>query len=264
MSKPPRPWTVLPHGPLEQLEENLYAIESAVPGIPGLRRRMAIVRRADGGLLFFNGVPVGEDALARIRALGTPAMLVVPQHLHMIDAHAFRDRLGVRVYAPAATRALVAERVAVDGAFEDIPPDPAVSVITVSGFRTGEGMAVVRSADRVSLVVADLVLNVPNAPGFRGLLFRLLGFTGDRPKLPAPVRLRVLRDPGALRAQLEELARTPGLARIVPSHGAIVDRDPARALREIAASLGPGAGFRAGRRPAAAGPPRARRPGAPR
>jgi hypothetical protein len=217
MSKPPRPWTVLPHGPLEQLEENLYAIESAVPGIPGLRRRMAIVRRADGGLLFFNGVPVGEDALARIRALGTPAMLVVPQHLHMIDAHAFRDRLGVRVYAPAATRALVAERVAVDGA--------------------GEGMAVVRSADRVSLVVADLVLNVPNAPGFRGLLFRLLGFTGDRPKLPAPVRLRVLRDPGALRAQLEELARTPGLARIVPSHGAIVDRDPARALREIAASL---------------------------
>jgi hypothetical protein len=237
MAKPPRPWTVLPHGPLLQLDENLYAIEGSVPGIPGLRRRMAIVRRSDGGLLFFNAIPVGEEALGRIRSLGTPAMLVIPQPLHMIDAHAFRDRLGVRVYAPAATRSVVAERVAVDGTFEDLPPDPAVTVFTVAGFRTGEGMAVVRSADRASLVVADAVLNVPHGPGLRGLLFRVLGFTGDRPKLPAPVRLRVVRDPRALRARLDELARTPGLVRIVTSHGAIVDRDPAGVLREIAASL---------------------------
>jgi len=237
MPKPRRPWTVLPHGPLEQLDENLYAIESEVPGIPGLRRRMAIVRRADGGLLFFNAVPVGEEALARIRALGTPAMLVIPQHLHMIDAHAFRDRLGVRVYAPAATRAAVGEMVSLDGAFEDIPADPSVSIVAVSGFRTGEGLAVVHSDGRVSLVVADVVLNVPNGPGARGLLFRLLGLTGDRPKLPFPVRLRVLRDPAALRAQLADLAQIPGLARIVPSHGPVVDRDPAGVLREIAASL---------------------------
>lgn len=237
MPKPPRPWTVLPHRPLEKIDENLYSIESAVPGIPGLLRRMAIIRRDDGGLLFFNAVPVDEETLARIRALGTPAMLVVPQSLHMIDAHAFRDRLGVRVYAPRTARAAVAERVAVDGAFEDIPPDRAVSVVSVAGFRTGEGIAVVRSAGRVSLVVADVVLNVPNAPGLRGLFFRLLGLTGDRPKLPAAVRLRVLRDAAALRAQLEDLARAPGLARIVPSHGAVIDRDPAGVLREIAASV---------------------------
>jgi hypothetical protein len=237
MTKPPRPWTVVPHGPLEQLDRNLHAIEAEVPGIAGLRRRMAIVRRSDGGLLFFNAVPVGDEALAQIRALGTPAILVIPQQLHAMDAHAFRERLGVRVYAPAVARGAVAERVAVDGSFEDIPPDPAVSVIPVAGFKTGEGMALVRSGDRVSLVVADVVLNVPHAPGFQGLVFRLLGMTGERPRLPAPIRWRVLRDPRALRAQLEELARTPGLTRIVPSHGPVVDRDPAGALREIAASL---------------------------
>lgn len=194
MTRPPRPWVVPPHGPLEQVDEDLYAVEGDVPGIPGLRRRMAIVRRSDRGLLFFNAVPVDETTLARIRELGKPAMLVVPQHLHMIDAHAFRERLGVRVFAPAATRGLVAERVAVDGAFEDIPPDPVVSIRPVAGFKTGEGMALVRSAGRVSLVVADLVLAVPHAPGFQGLLFRLLGMTGDRPGLPVPVRLRVLRE----------------------------------------------------------------------
>jgi hypothetical protein len=237
MPTSPRPWTVVPHGPVERLDENLFSVESAVPGIPGLRRRMTIVRRSDGGLLFFNAVPVGDEALARIRALGTPAILVIPQHLHMIDAHAFRQRLGVRVYAPAISRAKVAERVAVDGTFEDIPPDPAVAIVPVAGFRTGEGMAVVRSGDRVSLVVADVILDVPHAPGLPGLLFRLLGLTGDHPKLPAPIRLRVLRDRRALRAQLEELARTPGLTRIVLTHGAVVDKDPAGVLRSIAASL---------------------------
>jgi hypothetical protein len=85
--------------------------------------------------------------------------------------------------------------------------------------------------------VADLVLNVRRGPGLMGLLFHLLGFTGDRPALPAPVRLRVLRDRSALRDQLELLATTPGLARIVPTHGAIVEQDPAGVLRRIAATL---------------------------
>ena len=237
MSKPPRPWTVLHHRPLQQLDENLWAVEGDVPGIAGLRRRMSIVRRSDGGLLFFNAVPVDDATLAQVRALGTPSILVIPQHLHMMDAHAFRERLGVRVFAPAGTRALVEERVAVDGSFEDIPSDPAVAVITAAGVKTGEGMALVRSGPRVSLVVADVVLNVPHGKGVAGLAFRLLGMTGDRPRLPLPVRLRVVGDRRALRAQLEELARTPGLARIVPSHGAVVDRDPAGVLREIAASL---------------------------
>jgi hypothetical protein len=237
MSKPTRPWTVLPHRPLQQLDENLWAVEGDVPGIAGLRRRMSIVRRSDGGLLFFNAVPVDDATLAQVRGLGTPAILVIPQHLHMMDAHAFRGRLGVRVFAPATTRALVAERVAVDGSFEDIPADPAVAVVTAAGFRTGEGMALVRSGPRVSLVVADVVLNVPHGRGVAGLAFRLLGLTGDRARLPLPVRLRVVGDRRALRAQLEELARTPDLARIVPSHGAVVDRDPAGVLREIAASL---------------------------
>jgi hypothetical protein len=237
MTKPPRPWTVLPHGPLERLEENLHVVDGWVPGIQGLRRRMAVVRRSDGGLLFFNAVPVDEPTLDRIRALGRPEILVVPQHLHMMDAHAFRDRLGVKVFAPAAGRALVEERVRVDGTFEDIPTDPAVEVRTVAGYRTGEGFLVVRSGPRTSLVVADVVLNVPDGPGLNGLLFRLLGMTGPEPRLPLLVRLRALGDKGALRVQLGALAQLPGLARIVTSHGAIVDRDPAGALRRIAASL---------------------------
>ncbi len=237
MANQPRPWTVVSHGPLEKLDDNLWAVESDVPGIPTLKRRMSIVRRDDGGLLFFNAVPVDDATLEKIRALGTPAQLVIPQHLHMLDAHAFRARLGVKVYAPAKWRARVAERVEVDGAFEDLPPDPAVRVETISGFKTHEGFATVTTGPRVSLVIADFVLNQRRGPGVPGFLFHLLGFTGDRPSLPMPVRLRVVFDRAALRAHLEKLAATPGLARLVPTHGLIVDQDPAGALRAIAAGL---------------------------
>ncbi len=237
MSGRPRPWTVTRHGPLERIDENLWGVEADVPGIPGLRRRMSIVRRPDGTLLFFNAVPVGDATLAEILALGAPRDLVVPQHLHAMDAHAFRAKLKLLAFTPAASRARVAARVHVDGTLDRLRADSAVTVGSVAGFRTGEAYLLVRSGPRTSLVVADVVLNVPHGPGLPGLLFRLLGFTGDRPALPAPVRLRVLRDRGALREQLELLAATPGLARIVPTHGAIVDRDPAGALRAIAASL---------------------------
>ena len=225
------------HRPLERIEENLHAVEGDVPGIPGFHRRMTIARRSGGGLLFFNAVPIDDATLERIRGLGKPEILVVPHHLHSLDAHAFREKLGLRVYAPALCRALVAERVPVDGTFEEMPQDPTLKVLTVAGFKTGEGLLVVRSGDRTSLVVADVVTNVPDGPGVMGFIARVLGFTADHPILATPPKLRVLRDKPALRAQLEELARTPGLARIVPSHGNVVDRDPAGALRAIAATL---------------------------
>ena len=126
---------------------------------------------------------------------------------------------------------------AVDGAFEDLPADPDLLVTSADGFKTGEGLLLVRSGERVSLVVADLVLDVPNGPGLRGLAFRLLGLTGDGPRLPTLVKWRVVGDRAALRAHLERLAATPGLARIVTSHGAIVEARPAEVLREIAARV---------------------------
>lgn len=198
---------------------------------------MAIIRLSDGDLLFYNAIPVSDDTLEAIGKLGRPSILVIPQHLHMIDAHAFRERLGLKVFAPKITRAQIEETVQVDGSFEDLPKDPTVSVLTVAGFRSGEGLALVRSSDRANLVVADVVLNVPHGKGLNGLVSKLLGFTGERPKLPRPVRFRVLKDGRALKAELVELANTPGLTRIVTSHGRIVANDPKGALLEIARSL---------------------------
>jgi hypothetical protein len=67
---------------------------------------------------------------------------------------------------------------------------------------------------------------------------RLLGLTGPEPKLPRPVRMRVGRDPAAVRALLLQLADQPGLGRLITSHGVVWENDVPGALRKVAASLG--------------------------
>jgi len=46
-----------------------------------------------------------------------------------------------------------------------------------------------------------------------------------------------VRDAGALAAHLERLAATPGLCRLVPSHGDLVEGDAGAVLRQVAARL---------------------------
>jgi hypothetical protein len=233
----PRPWIVTPHRPLEQLEDNLWCIESDVPGLTGLNRRMTILRRQDGTLLFYNAVPVDESTLSTIHGLGKPAVLVIPHTHHALDAQAFRDKLNVRVFAPGAYRAEVAQRVTVDDVIEALPKDPSLELSLLPGLKSGETVGQVRSGDRVSLLFADVVTFVRTMPGWRRFLFRAIGFTGEHARMPLPVQLRFLRDRKALRGRLLELANLPGLVRIVTSHGERVEQSPAPTLRSIATRL---------------------------
>src|SRR5438067_1262627 len=114
-----RPWIVTPHGPLEKLDDNLWALSSQVPGIKS-HRRMTIVRRGDGSLLFYNAIPMDDRTLEELRAWGRPSLLVITHHMHMIDGDAFRERLGLAVYCPKATIDKVRARMPVAGSMEDL------------------------------------------------------------------------------------------------------------------------------------------------
>ena len=106
----PRPWIVSRNDAIEELEENLWAVNGDVPDFPrgtGMPRRMSIVRLGDGRLVFHNAVPIDDDTLARVCAFGRPSILIVPNQFHAIDAPAFREKLGVSVF----TSSTVLERV---------------------------------------------------------------------------------------------------------------------------------------------------------
>lgn len=242
MAKPPRPWIVTPHGPIERIDDNLWWVSGAVPGVPGrsFLRSMHIVRRSDGTLLLHNAIPLDDAALQELNALGRPAILVVPSPFHCIDAHAMRARLGLATYCPAGCAAEIRPRVEIDGHLDALPPDPAVRFIALAGTQAGDGVLAVTSTDaeRASLVLCDLILNMPHLPGFWGLIWRLVGITGD-PRIGPLWLKRAVADRGALRRAMEELAALPHLTRLVPSHGLIMekDQDPAGLLRTLAARL---------------------------
>ena len=232
MAKPERPWIVPPHGPIVKHEANLWSVEGRLPGAP-IPRRMAMVRRGDGSLVFYHAVPLEEGALAEVLAWGRPAQLVVAHASHGLDATPFARKLGLKIHGPRRDQARMRARIDMAGFLEDLPAAPDVRFESMAGTRSGEPVEVVRSGGRVSLVFSDAIQ--VHGDGL-SLFFRLLGFRGDARVVPL-FRLLFTSDRAALKAHLVRLAETPGLARLVPCHGAVVEQDAAGALRRAAAAL---------------------------
>jgi hypothetical protein len=234
MAKSPRPWIVTRHDPIEKLEDNLWAVAGDVPGIP-FRRRMTIIKRADGTLLFFNAIPLEEAALKEVTDWGKPAILVVPHDQHMIDARAFAEKLGLKLYGPKECEAKVRERAEMTGTLESVPPDPAIRIEPVAGVKNGEPALVVTSpGGRTNILVSDVIMN--NSKQHLGLFPRMMGFAGHAKIVPV-FRMMFLKDKPALKSQLQRWADLPGLSRVVPSHGDIVATSAPEALRAASATL---------------------------
>lgn len=228
----PRPWTVSPHGPIVKLEANLWVVEGKVPTPGGIQRRMTVVRRADGTLLFFHAIPLADAAMEELAAWGRPGALVLGHDQHAIDAEPFANRLGLPIFGPGPNLArLRARGLEMAGALADLPADPNVHFEEVEGTKTGEAVGIVTSGERVSLLFADCCQNNPA----EGMVFplRMLGFAGG-PKVVPVFRMLFMNDRARLRAHLERLAALPGLSRLVPFHGSLVDEEPGVALRKAA------------------------------
>src|SRR5262249_24750990 len=78
------------------------------------------------------------------------------------------------------------------------------------------------------------VQNSRRGTGFNAFTFKLMGFTGPEPKVPPLYKLRAVSDKAAMKRDLLALAETPGLARVVPSHGRVMAEDAAGVLRRVA------------------------------
>lgn len=236
--KPPRPWIVEPHLPLEQLDDNLWILEGNYPEMRSIPRRMHVVKLASGGLLFHNAVPMDDATLAQLRALGRPEVLLIPATSHTLDVHAFREKLGVKAYAPAAIAEQVREKVELAGTFEAVPADPAFSLLPIDGCTSGEAILEVHSAGgaRAHLCTCDVVLNLPNEWNPVGLFMRLVSATGG-PRVGPFFKWRNVTDKAAVRASLRKHAERPNLTMLAPSHGPVLRSGAAAALREAADHL---------------------------
>lgn len=231
-------WNALPHGPLLAHEENLWSVEGQLPNMK-LGRRMTVARTAGGRLIVHSAVALDDAGMAAVDALGPVGWLVVPNGFHRMDAPRFKQRYpGAVVLCPRGATKRVAQRVPVDGSYEDAaaPRDASVRLLHLAGTADREGVLEVRSKGGTTLVFNDCLFNQPHMPGLDGWFLRVLGSTGT-PRVTFIARTALVKDKARLREHLEELAGTPGLARLVPGHGAIIEDDPAGVLRAVASKL---------------------------
>ena len=231
-------WKVLPHGALTPVEDNILTVEGEVRmPVGNMHRRMTLVRLKDGRLVVFSAISLDENEMRQVEAFGAPAFLIVPNAHHRLDAKAWKDRYpAIRVIAPEGARDKVQQAVPVDATTVDFG-DPDIVFLTVPGTQRQEAALEITAPAGITLVLNDIVGNIRDASGFGGWLLRLMGFAGDAPHVPAPVKLAIVTDKAALAKQLLRWAELSGLKRIIVSHGEIITRDPGGELRKLAEAL---------------------------
>lgn len=237
MAKVNEDWRVLRHGPIDRLESNLWSVTGTLPGM-SLKRVMTLVRLGDGSVVIHSAVALDDGAMAEIEAWGKPAVLLVPNAYHRLDAPAYLSRYpDLKVYCPRGSRAKVEEVIRVDGDCDDFVGDASITLEHLDGVRKVEGVMAVRSDSGSTLVFNDAVFNMPHGRGVPGFIFHhITGSTGG-PRVTRLYRMMAVKDKAALRAHLERLAETPDLKRIVVSHHIAITDEPAEVLRRVAAAL---------------------------
>jgi hypothetical protein len=232
MPNPFETWTVLPHKPIVKLEENLWFVEGRLGNI---RRVMVVARLKDGRLVIWNAIALDEPEMKELEAWGTPAFLIVPNAFHRMDCKIWKQRYPqLTVIAPPAAKDKVAKVVAVDRTEGDFGDD-SVRFSAPAPTKGRDAVLEVKSQGGTTLVVNDLIFNQRDQPGVGGFFFRMLGFTGPKPRVVPVVRLFVVKDKPGLKAWLEAEAQKPH-KRLIVSHGDIVE-PAAQALRDAAASM---------------------------
>jgi hypothetical protein len=234
MTAPFKQWTVLPHGKPTRINERILTVvgDLEMP-LMKLPRRMTVVRLKSGDLVIFSAIALREAEMAELEAFGKPAFLVVPSLRHRLDAPGYSKRYpGITVVAPRAGIAKIGEVVRIDTSAPDFG-DPTVRFVEIAGDSALE----VEGDDGLTVIVNDLIGDIHGEHGLGGWLLRTMGFAGDEPHVPAPVKLLLGKHKHEVAQHFLRWAERENLRRIIVSHGDTVEADPRGALRKLAASL---------------------------
>lgn len=231
-------WTVLPHGKLTAVDDNLLTVVGDLPMPAGdFPRRMTVARLRDGRLVVFSAIALDEAEMKVLEAWGRLSFLIIPNERHRKDARIWKDRYPqMVVVAPPGARKQADEVVPVDATSIDFG-DASVRFVVVPGTEEREAALVVETNSGTTLVLNEIIWNVADRPGVGGWLFHVVGFTGDQPKIPTFVAMKSIKDKPALAAQLRSWAALDGLNRLIVSHGDIVSQHAAQVLRQLADAL---------------------------
>lgn len=232
-------WKVLPHGPLEEIDEGILTVAGEIKmPLGNFPRRMTVVGLSGGRTAIFSAIALNSAEMRKIEQLGTPSFLIVPSDMHRLDARIWKECYpAIRVVTPSGARMRVAEIVQVDSS-DDILQDEAVRFQSVAGTGGHESALTVRRAQGVTLICNDIIGHVTHPHGLGAqVMARLMGFGVSEPQVPRIVRRKIVVDPKALASQFRDWAALRDLRRIIVSHGDPIETKPREALIALAEKL---------------------------
>jgi hypothetical protein len=105
MPKVHQQWTVLPHGKLVAVDDNILTVTGILRmPLADLPRRMTVVRISYKRLVIFSAIALDDSSMRVLETFGKPAFLVVPSDKHRIDAKIWKDRYPeMKVVAPSGS-----------------------------------------------------------------------------------------------------------------------------------------------------------------
>ena len=232
-------WTVLPHEPIDEIDDGLLTVVGDIPMPFGnFPRRMTVIGLGGGRTAIWSAIALDAAEMARIETLGTPSFLIVPSGMHRLDAKIWKARYPeIKVLTPPGARLAVEEIVPVD-ATNDIIGDRDVALFVAAGTSEGEFALTVKRPSGTTLVVNDLIGHVRHPRGLgTQIIARLMGFGVSGPRVPRVVKSKLIEDQEALARQVRDWASIRDLRRVIVSHGDPIEDRPAAALNAVAASL---------------------------
>jgi hypothetical protein len=239
---------VLPHGAIEELTSNLWHVTGTLPSFTMVPREMVLYKLADASLLIHSAIALDEPGMAKIEALGTPKILVVPNRIHRLDAGVYKQRYPqLIVVCPAAAKPYVEQMVAVDGIAEEVLPAYGIICHEPTGIRPQELVYELPLPTGKALVFTDILFNLNKSYFQQNLptgnfLFQWLGASAIGSSgffgITGLGRQFFMSDRNAYRQWLEALADSiPDLRVISVAHGSPIVTDCNYRLREAAARL---------------------------
>ena len=223
----------------KDLDDRIVTVEGDIPMPLGkFPRRMTVVGLSRNRSAIFSAIPLNEAGMRSIEQVGKPSFLIVPNGHHRLDAGAWKKRYPkLKVLCPPGAREAVSEAVAVEFHQGHIERQERRFRDRRRNREAPRRLFVVRREGGTTLIVNDIVANVRHPRGLGAkIMARLFGFGVKRPQVPRVVKRAMVENAEKLAAQLRDWSEIPGLERLIPSHGDIIEH-PAPSLRQIANSL---------------------------
>lgn len=227
---------------LRPLAEGIHVLDHPDFTMQGLRlgTRTTVLRLADGTLALHSPGPLGDAALAELRALGEVSLIVAPNamhHLYLPDA--VRAFPQARLAAVAAVRAKHPE-LTVHDVLDGALPAPLAGIVDAMRLEGAPKLDehVLWHAPSRTLLAVDLAFNIHGATGFTRFAMWLNG-ANERFCVTRLARSQFIDDAATAGASVRRMLEAWPVERVVVAHGDVRETGGADALREAWAFANP-------------------------